>query len=102
MATTPGRDRLRELLDAALDDVNDSLAEMAKGAHTSPFHYSRLLTTATGEPPVALRRRVLLERAAWQLAQGRSVTDVAFDAGYSSVEGFARAYARAWGYPPSA
>lgn len=102
MATTPGRDRLRELLDAALDDVNDSLAEMAKGAHTSPFHYSRLLATATGEPPVALRRRVLLERAAWQLAQGRSVTDVAFDAGYSSVEGFARAYARAWGYPPSA
>ena len=49
-----------------------------------------------------MRRRVALERAAWQLARGVPVTDAAFAAGYGSVEGFARAFARAYGHPPSA
>lgn len=107
--TTSGRDRLRELLDAVLDGTDDPvrtgprpLGAMADDAATSPFHFSRLLSRATGEPPVAMRRRVLLERACWQLRAGRSVTDAAFDAGYDSVDGFARAFARAYGCPPSA
>lgn len=50
---------------------------------------------------MALRRRVLLERAAWQLQRGASVTEVAFEAGYASVDGFARAFAKAYGCPPS-
>ena len=49
-----------------------------------------------------MRRRVLLERAAWQLTGGAAVTEVAFAAGYESVEGFGRAYNRAFGHPPSA
>ena len=97
-----GRDRLRELLDAALDEDNRTVAQMAQVAYSSPFHFSRQLARGAGEPPVAMRRRVLLERAAWELGGGRSVTDVAFAAGYESVEGFARAFARAYGHPPSA
>ncbi|GHC87846.1 AraC family transcriptional regulator [Nocardiopsis terrae] len=97
-----GRDRLRELLDAVLDEDNARLSEMAGQAHASPFHFSRLFARDTGESPVALRRRVLLERAAWQIGQGTSVTDAAFTAGYGSVEGFTRAFARAFGHPPSA
>lgn len=100
-----GRDRLRELLDAVLDGTERgqraSLDDMASAAASSPFHFARLLTRDTGEPPVAMRRRVLLERAAWQLAHGSSVTDAAFAAGYESVDGFARAFARAFGHPPS-
>jgi AraC-like DNA-binding protein len=96
-----GRDRLRELLDAVLDEEHRSLADMAHGAYTSPFHFSRRLTRDAGEPPMAMRRRVALERAAWQLARGASVTEVAFAAGYGSVEGFARAFARAYGHSPS-
>lgn len=99
---TTGRDRLRELLDAVLDEDNTRLSEMAGQAHASPFHFSRQLTRDTGESPVALRRRVLMERAAWRIGQGCSVTDAAFEAGYSSVEGFTRAFARAFGHPPSA
>jgi AraC family transcriptional regulator len=45
---------------------------------------------------------VMLERAAWQLRGGASVTDVAFAAGYDSVEGFSRAFSRAFGHAPSA
>jgi AraC-like DNA-binding protein len=48
-----------------------------------------------------MRRRVMLERAAWQLRQGTSVTEAAFDAGYESVEGFSRAFTRAYGHLPS-
>ena len=96
-----GRDRLRELLDAVLDEQHTSLEEMAGGAFASPYHFSRQLSAGAGEPPVAMRRRVMLERAAWQLRGGASVTDAAFAAGYDSVEGFSRAFARAFGHPPS-
>jgi AraC-like DNA-binding protein len=97
-----GRDRLRELIDAVLDEEHRTLAAMAGGAYSSPFHFSRRLARDTGEPPVEMRRRVSLERAAWRLAHGVAVTDAAFEAGYGSVEGFARAFNRAYGYPPSA
>ncbi|WKN49260.1 helix-turn-helix transcriptional regulator [Nocardioides sp. Arc9.136] len=98
----PGRDRLRELLDAVLDEDNRTLADMAGGAYASPYHFSRQLSRDAGEPPVAMRRRVELERAAWQLRRGASVTDAAFAAGYESVEGFSRAFTRAYGELPSA
>lgn len=99
--TESGRDRLRELLDAVLDESHTTLSDMADGAHSSPFHFNRRLRRDAGEPPVAMRRRVMLERAAWRIARGSTVTDAAFEAGYESVEGFARAYARAFGHPPS-
>ncbi|MEU2348562.1 helix-turn-helix domain-containing protein [Modestobacter sp. NPDC049651] len=95
-----GRDRLRELLDAVLDEDNRTLTEMAGDAFASPWHFSRQVSRGAGESPVALRRRVVLERAAWQLRQGRSVTDAAFAAGYESVEGFSRAFTRAYGRTP--
>lgn len=97
---TAGRDRLRELLDAVLAEDNRTLTEMAGDAYASPWHFTRQVSRGAGESPVALRRRVELERAAWQLQQGRSVTDVAFAAGYGSVEGFSRAFSRAYGRTP--
>ncbi len=97
-----GRDRLRELLDAVLHEDNRTLDDMAGDAYSSPYHFNRQLSRSAGEPPVAMKRRVLLERAAWALRQGASVTDTAFEAGYESVEGFSRAFARAYGHPPSA
>ncbi|MGY1672198.1 helix-turn-helix domain-containing protein [Geodermatophilus sp. SYSU D00710] len=98
--TPPARDRLRELLDAVLDEDNRTLSDMAGDAYASPFHFSRQVSVGAGESPVALRRRVVLERAAWQLRQGTSVTEVALAAGYESVEGFSRAFARAYGRTP--
>ncbi|WP_198036916.1 helix-turn-helix domain-containing protein [Nocardia sp. BMG51109] len=99
---TNGRDRLRELLDAVLEEGNTTLSAMAQDAFASPYHFTRQFSRGTGESPVALKRRVLLERAAWQLRHGSSVTEVAFAAGYDSVEGFSRAFSRAYGHPPSA
>lgn len=97
----PDRDRLRELLDAVLDEDHHDLADMAASAYASPYHFSRLLSRDTGEPPVAMRRRVMLERAAWQLRDGMGVTEAAWAADYESVEGFSRAFTRAFGHLPS-
>lgn len=94
-------DPLRRLLEAVLADPHDSLDAMAAGAHSSLHHFARQVRAGAGESPVALRRRVLLERAAWQLQRGSTVTDAAFAAGYDSVEGFIRAFARAYGHSPS-
>lgn len=94
-------DPLRRLLDAVLGAEGTSLEEMASGAHLSPFHFLRTVRDRAGETPSAMRRRVRLERAAWSLQGRTSVTDAAFAAGYDSVEGFSRAFRRAFGHPPS-
>ena len=54
------------------------------------------------ETPAAMRRRLLLERAAYQLGHtGMSVTDIALDANYSSLEAFTRAFRKAFRISPS-
>ena len=67
-------DRLRDLIDLVLGSLDEPGADgraLAERAHFSRDHLDRLLAAATGESPVALRRRLLLERAAWQLRAGR-------------------------------
>ena len=98
-------DRLRafvDLLISSLDDDADGAA-IAGRAFLSRFHFDRLVGAALGESPGAFRRRLLLERAAYELANGTAtVTDVAMDAGYASLEAFERAFRRSFGTTPSA
>jgi uncharacterized damage-inducible protein DinB len=54
------------------------------------------------ETPGAMRRRLLLERAAYQLGNTEtSVTDIALDANYGSLEAFTRAFRKAFRISPS-
>ncbi len=87
----------------ALDDHEASGDDLAARVHLSRFHMDRVVSAVAGEPPATLRRRVLLERAAYQLSTtDRTVLRVALDAGYSSHEAFTRAFARAYGQTPAA
>ncbi len=95
------RDRLRELLDAVVDADNAGVGDMARSSFASEFHFTREVRRLTGEPPAALRRRIMLERAAWRLRGGESVSTVAADEGWSSAEVFSRAFRRTYGVPPS-
>jgi AraC-like DNA-binding protein len=100
------RDRLRELIDLVVGSLEGGRADgraLAAQASFSRDHLDRLLAAAVGETPVALRRRLLLERAAWQL-RARAVAPgaAAGVAGYGSTAAFSRAFARAYGMPPSA
>ncbi len=98
-------DRLRALLDLVVDSLDDPVADgpaLARRAAFSRDHLDRLLAASTGETPVALRRRLLLERAAWQLrATAANATDVAAAAGYGSLAAFSRAFKGAYGVAPS-
>lgn len=85
-----------------LAETLDEPASYAERLHLSRFHVDRIVSAVGGEPPGALRRRVLLERAAHRLlTTGDDVIRVAFDAGYSSHEAFTRAFRRAYGDAPS-
>lgn len=100
--TTDAFARFVDLLAETLDDHELSGEELASRVHFSRFHFDRLVSAAAGEPPAALRRRILLERAAYRLiATDHDVLDVALEAGYSSHEAFTRAFARAYGESPS-
>lgn len=97
------RDRLRDIVDAVIEALDEGLdgKAMAARAMASPFHFHRLVRAGIGEAPGALRRRLLLERAAWQVRRGARVTEAALEAGYEAVEAFSRAFTRAHGVPPS-
>lgn len=101
MTDPPRRDRLRELLDAVTDAANSDVGDMARSSYASEFHFSREVRRLTGESPAALRRRVMLERAAWRLQRGEPVSAVAAEEGWSSAEVFSRAFRRTYGLPPS-
>jgi AraC-like DNA-binding protein len=89
------------VLTEALDDHTLSGDDLAARVHLSRFHLDRVVAAIAGEPPATLRRRVLLERAAYRLdTTDRSVLDVAVEAGYASHEAFTRAFARAYGVAP--
>ena len=99
-------DRLRGLIDLVVDSLDHPDADgraLAREAGFSRDHLDRLLAAATGESPVALRRRLLLERAAWQLRTGSATpTEAAAAAGYGSLAAFSRSFKRAYGVAPTA
>ena|SRR5438046_2123248 len=86
VATTLRRDRLRALIDSILEslDVPARGDELAARVHLSRFHFDRLVAGAIGESPGEFRRRLLLERAAYELGRGAAVLETALGAGYSA------------------
>jgi AraC family transcriptional regulator len=98
-------DRLRAFIDLLMESLDDPAdgAELARRAFLSRFHFDRLVAAALGETPGAFRRRLLLERAAYELTYGDgSITDIAIGAGYASLEAFERAFRRSFDMTPSA
>lgn len=83
-------------------DAQAKTQDLARRAYQSRTQFHRLFRTVIEETPGAMRRRLLLERAAYQLARtGMSVTDVALNANYGSLEAFTRAFRKAFRTSPS-
>lgn len=93
--------RAVERVAGALDEALD-LQVLAREAALSPFHFHRIFRGLVGETPLELHRRLRLERAAEHLCTTeRSVTELAFDAGYETHEAFTRAFRGRYGVAPS-
>ena len=83
-------------------DTQARTQDLARQAYQSRTQFHRLFRTVVEETPAAMRRRLLLERAGYQLGHtGMSVTDVALDANYGSLEAFTRAFRKAFRISPS-
>lgn len=98
-------DPLRKLLDTIVTSIDAPSADRAAFAAEvgfSPGHLDRVLLASAGESSTVMRRRLLLERAAWQVQRGKPVADAARDAGYGSTAAFSRAFSRAFGAGPRA
>jgi AraC-like DNA-binding protein len=93
--------RARDLL-AARAHEPVQLAEAARAACLSPFHFQRLFTRAFGESPHRFLTRRRIELAKRLLAVDHlSVTDVCFETGYSSLGSFSAKFHAMVGCPPS-
>jgi AraC family transcriptional regulator len=104
MSKADGQDtanRLSAIVANSLDTPAKT-QDLARQAYQSRTQFHRLFRTVVEETPAAMRRRLLLERAAYQLVHTvTSVTDVALDANYSSLEAFTRAFRKAFRISPS-
>ncbi len=93
--------RLHEVVVASLDGEQDS-KDLARHAYRSRTQFYRVFRAMVEETPVAMRRRLLLERAAWQLSRTQlSVTVIGLNANYGSLEAFTRAFRKAFKVSPS-
>jgi AraC-like DNA-binding protein/uncharacterized damage-inducible protein DinB len=93
--------RLRDAVIESLDEERDSRG-LARHAYRSRTQFYRVFRAMIEETPVAMRRRLLLERAAWQLSRTQlPVTDISLNASYGSLEAFTRAFRKAFGVSPS-
>jgi AraC family transcriptional regulator len=82
-------------------DERITLAQLAEAALFSPFYAARLFKELTGLAPADYIRRVRLSRSALQLRDTSCrIIDAAYDAGFESVDGYQRAFAREFGCNP--
>src|ERR1044072_454251 len=75
---------------------------VAAVAHFSPAHFSRCFRTVFGETPHRYLQRRRVERSMFLLREsGRSVTDICFDVGFTSLGTFSRTFRTIVGESPS-
>lgn len=84
-------------------DRSLSVAEVAKVAALSEFHFHRVFAAVMGEAVGAFITRKRLETAALMLAHHafRSVTDIGLAVGYSSTANFSKAFSGYFGCRPT-
>jgi AraC-like DNA-binding protein len=93
--------RARDLL-SDVRSPSVSIADAAREASLSSFHFIRTFAATFGETPHQFRTRERLTAAQRLLARGHSVTDVCLDVGFSSLGSFSALFARKIGISPAA
>jgi AraC-like DNA-binding protein len=93
--------RARDAMDRAYAEPLDVRA-VAALAHVSEAHFSRSFRATFGETPHRYLQRRRVERSMFLLREtDRSVTDVCFDVGFTSLGSFSRTFHEIVGETPS-
>src|SRR5437899_29531 len=93
-------EQLTAVVLASLDD-DGATGNLPRRAYRSRSQFYRLFRALVEESPGTMRR-LLLERAAWELGRTQTpVTEIAFQANYGSLEAFTRAFRKAFRVSPS-
>jgi AraC-like DNA-binding protein len=86
---------------ALLDEGDLEIADVARAAGMSPFHFIRRFDELFGTTPHQHRIAARLDRAKQLLARGAPVTDVCLEVGWSSLGTFSALFKRRVGQSPS-
>jgi AraC family transcriptional regulator len=103
------RDEYRSRINKVLDHINENLTDdftledLASIANFSPYHFHRIFAGIMQETISQFITRIRLERAAARLIDNprESITEVAFNFGFSSSSTFARAFKEKFGMSAS-
>jgi AraC-like DNA-binding protein len=94
--------RARDAMDRAYAEPLDVRA-VAAVAYISPAHFSRSFRAVFGESPHHYLQRRRVERSMFLLRESdRTVTEICFDVGFSSLGTFSRTFRAIVGETPSA
>ncbi|MBS0419796.1 MAG: AraC family transcriptional regulator [Proteobacteria bacterium] len=97
-------DRIDRVIDHLRENLHRpvKLAELARVACFSEFHFHRIFSAVAGETLNHFTTRLRLEKAARLLRySGQSVTEIALECGFSSPATFSRAFRGAYDTSPS-
>jgi AraC-like DNA-binding protein len=93
--------RARDAMDRSYAEPLDVRA-VAAVAHVSEAHFIRRFRSVFGETPHRYLQRRRVERSMFLLREtDRSVTDICFDVGFTSLGTFSRTFSEIVGEPPS-
>lgn len=93
--------RARDAMDRAYAEPLD-VRTVAAVAHVSEAHFSRCFRTVFGETPHRYLQRRRVERSMFLLREtDRSVTDICFDVGFTSLGTFSRTFREIVGETPT-
>lgn len=105
MSAEPHRPRVERAIRYIAEHLDRpiTLAEVARVAHLSEFHFHRIFAAVAGEPVGRFITRRRLELAALRLAYepDRSVSEIGASVGYASPSSFAKAFSAHFGCAPS-
>lgn len=92
--------RMQDYIKAHLSE-DITLTDLAKAAMFSPWYARRIFISLLGITPSEYIRRLRLRVSALRLRDEKvNVSDIAFDLGFGSVDGYTRAFAREFGCNP--
>jgi len=96
-------EELEEFVKKNLDSYNLSVEELAVANFISKRQLSRNLKAITGFSPAKFIKEIRLNEARQQLESGiaSTITEIAYNCGFSSIQSFSRSYKNRFGKAPS-